>query len=216
MRKSFILPSLALLTLSPTTVFAQESFTGNFAVTSNYIWRGVTQSDDKASLSLGADYTNDTGFYVGTWAASVDFNDDTNFEYDIYAGYQTEINDINFDFGYLYYGYQGEDDLAFSEVYVRGTYQGLTLALSTLVDNDTGVDFADTNYFEASYGFALPLDLTLDIHGGYYQFEHGDNYQDYNVALSKSGFSLMFSTLKGNDELEDNLIAFSYSGDFSF
>ena len=102
MKKPLLLPAYILISLSSTMALAEDTLSANFGVTSNYIWRGVTQSDYKVSVSAGADYSNGAGFYLGTWAASVDFNDDTNFEYDIYGGFQTEINNINFLSGFMF------------------------------------------------------------------------------------------------------------------
>jgi uncharacterized protein (TIGR02001 family) len=205
-----------LLTSAFLTNFANAAneVSTNIGVTSNYIWRGVTQSNDKISLSAGADYSADSGFYAGVWAASVDFNDDTNFEYDFYAGFQKELTNVTVDVGYIYYGYQGEDDLAFSEVYVKADFDRLALAISTLADSDNGGSFADSTYFEASYNFSLPKQISLDIHAGYSDFKEADSYQDFNISLSKGDFSLMVSTLTGNDALEDTLVSLSYSKSF--
>jgi len=213
--KKVLFTSLLLSTaFTPNFASAAYQVSANVGITSNYVWRGVTQSDDKFSISAGADYNADSGFYAGVWAATVDFNDDTNFEYDFYTGFQKDFSNVNLDVGYIYYGYQGEDDLAFSEVYVKASFDKLTVGVSTLADNDTGADFADSTYLEASYSFSLPNQITLDIHGGYYDFKDGDNYQDYNLSLSKGDFSLMVSTLTGNDTLEDTLVSLSYSKSF--
>jgi len=216
MKKSVIAATLFSSILPVSSVLADNSISTNLGITSNYIWRGVTQSDDGISVSAGADYANDSGFYAGTWTASVDFNDDTNFEYDLYAGYQTDIGGVNIDLGYLYYGYQGGEDLDFSELYVRTSFNNLTLALSTLVDNDTDGDFGDTKYYEASYSFPLAHDISLDFHAGHYNLPNDNDYNDFNLAVSKSGFTLMYSRVSGNDDLDDNLIALSYSKSFEF
>ncbi|ALO35190.1 hypothetical protein CMT41_11000 [Colwellia sp. MT41] len=214
-----ILPALLSSTLLTSMFFstaasADDAFSANIGITSNYIWRGITQSDDNFSVSAGADYNHESGFYLGTWAATVDFNDDTNFEYDFYSGYQTNFANIDWDIGYIYYGYQGEDNLAFSEVYLRASYETLSLAVSTLVDNDTDGEFGDSHYFEAAYGFSLPYEISLDLHAGYYNLPADADYNDFNISLSKSGFSLMVSTLTGNDAFEDTLVSLSYSKSF--
>jgi len=212
-KKSIIFTLLSTALLSQISS-ATDVINANLGITNNYIWRGVTQSDDNFSLSGGADYQDNSGLYAGAWAASVDFNDDTNFEYDFYTGYQRKINNVDFDLGYIYYGYQGENGLDFSEVYLRATFAKLTFAVSTLLDSDAGGDFTDATYVEASYNYALPHQLTMSIHAGLYHFKDESNYQDFNISLSHGGFSLMVSTLTGNDKLEDTLIALSYSKSF--
>ena len=41
----------------------------NIAVTSNYVWRGVTQTDNNAALQGGIDYSKGM-FYAGAWASN--------------------------------------------------------------------------------------------------------------------------------------------------
>lgn len=213
--KKVLLTSLILsASFTSTLAAADDSITANIGITSNYVWRGVTQSDDKFSISGGADYNADSCFYAGVWAATVDFNDDTNFEYDFYTGFQKDFSNVNLDVGYIYYGYQGEDNLAFSEAYVKASFDKLTVGVSTLVDNDTGADFADSTYLEASYGFSLSHQVSLDIRAGYYDFKDAEDYQDFSLTLSKGDFSFMVSTLTGNDALEDTLVSLSYSKSF--
>jgi len=200
----------------PTASSAADDKSINIGLTSDYLWRGVTQSDNKFSLSGGGDYNHNSGFYAGVWAASVDFNDDTNFEYDFYTGFQKEINSINFDIGYIRYGYQGEDNLDFSEVYIKANFKDLNFAVSTLVDSDTGGDFSDSTYIEVNYEYILPYQITMSVHGGYYDFKEAKNYQDFNLTFSYEDFSLMISTLTGNEALEDTVVTLSYSKVFNF
>lgn len=214
MKKILIISTLLSAALLSQVASATDSITSNIGITNNYIWRGVTQSDDHFSLSGGADYQDNSGLYIGAWAATVDFDDDTNIEYDFYTGYQKQINNVDFDFGYIYYGYQGEEYLDFSEVYIRTSFEKFTLAVSTLLDSDAGGDFTDSTYFEASYSYALPQQITMNIHAGHYSFKEEGNYQDFNMSFSHGDFSIMISTLTGNERLKDTLIAFSYSKSF--
>ena len=45
----------------------------NFSFTTNYVWRGMTQTMDDPGYSGGFDYTDDSGFYAGTWGSNVAF-----------------------------------------------------------------------------------------------------------------------------------------------
>ena len=51
--------------------FAEVSLSGNIAVTTDYIWRGMTQNAEDPSVSGGFDLEDDSGFYIGMWAANV-------------------------------------------------------------------------------------------------------------------------------------------------
>ena len=53
---------------------------GNVALTSDYRFRGISQSDTSAAIQGGFDAEFSPGFYIGTWGSSVDF--DSNDGYD--------------------------------------------------------------------------------------------------------------------------------------
>ena len=82
MRKQMI--SLALLALMPLAAQAQEDdgsgFNWNAAATSEYMFRGISQTDDKPAIQLGAGYSFSNGIYVGGWASNVDFGESTDAE----------------------------------------------------------------------------------------------------------------------------------------
>ena len=81
-----------------TSGVAMAELTGNAAITNNYIWRGVTQTNDQAAGQGGLDYSFGPGFYVGTWLSNVDFSglgDGT--EVDLYAGWGGETGGFGYD-----------------------------------------------------------------------------------------------------------------------
>ena len=78
-------------------------WSANASMTSNYIWRGLTQTENEAAVQGGIDYAGDSGFYVGTWASNVNYGagDVYSYEHDIYAGFAFDTGDISWDVGYL-------------------------------------------------------------------------------------------------------------------
>ena len=52
-------------------VFAEVSLSGNIGLTTDYVWRGMTQNAGDPSVSGGFDLEDDSGFYLGVWAANV-------------------------------------------------------------------------------------------------------------------------------------------------
>ena len=107
------------------TVQAAPEISGNVALTSDYRFRGISQSDESPAIQGGFDIAWDTGIYVGTWASSVDFdsNDgyDGSLELDYYAGWAGDLNDnVGVDVGYMYYSYPGDDGAEgdYQEVYL--------------------------------------------------------------------------------------------------
>ena len=201
------------LAASPITTYAVD-VSANAAITSNYVWRGVTQSDDHVAFSAGIDASHQSGLYGGIWASSVDFNDDTNAEIDFYTGYQFSASGWDFDLGYIYYAYQGNSDLAFSEFYSKAAINNIEFGYSILADSKGSADFGDSQYFEVNYDYALTNEIDLSLHAGYSEFESSDNYQDYRITLSQDGFSIAYSKATGNDAIDDSIVFISYQMDF--
>ncbi len=135
---------LLLLTIVSLPSFASVSANVSFA--SDYIWRGMTQSDGPA-IQGGFDYASDGGFYAGIWGSNVNFNDGAGSELDYYFGYGFDMGGVGIDIGYLAYDYPGNDsDLDFEEIYVGLSMGDLGLLYAS------GVDGAP-DYMEVSYGF---------------------------------------------------------------
>ena len=63
---------------------ANAAVEANIGATSNYVWRGVTQTNDDAAISGGVDYSDESGVYVGAWASDVKWVD--GYEFDVYFG----------------------------------------------------------------------------------------------------------------------------------
>ena len=83
----------------------------NVAATSDYVFRGVSQTEDDAAISAGVDLTAGT-VYAGAWASNVAFpgDPDTNAEIDLYGGVRPEFAGFDWDFGVVGYFYTGQPD----------------------------------------------------------------------------------------------------------
>ena len=64
-----ILPLAAAFALTIGSNVASAEITGNVSLTSDYKFRGISQSDESPAIQGGLDYAHDSGFYVGTWAS---------------------------------------------------------------------------------------------------------------------------------------------------
>lgn len=214
--------SALALALATSTVSAAEggvSFSGNVGVTTDYRFRGISQSDGSPAVQGGFDVDFGNGFYAGTWASQVDFaygEDETKFEQDFYGGYGGEISDtVSYDVGYIYYAYHGGDnDEDYQEVYGSLSISDLTLGLA--YSNEYWAETGAFYYPYAEYSFALPADLSLDLHLGVNVFDEDsffvygeegaivneglDNYIDYSVSVGKEFGGLALSaSLVGTD-----------------
>ena len=201
--KTLIASALLAATVSAPS-FAVEGLSANVGLTSDYLWRGMTQTDGAPAISGGIDYDAGNGIYVGTWASNVDFGDDATYEWDLYAGYAGEVEGFSYDVGAIYYAYPNGDDSDFSELYASVGYGFLTLGVATLLDADWDADFADDFYYSADAAFEVAEGLELGFHVGYYDIDAGDSQTDYSVSLSKNNFTFTVadSDIDGEDDVK--------------
>ena len=129
-------------------ILAMPSFaavSAKVAFASDYVWRGMTQSDGPA-IQGGFDFEAESGFYAGIWGSNVNFNDGAGSELDYYFGYGFSVGDLGIDIGYVAFDYpKNQTGLDFEEIvlgFSLGNF-GLTHALGQ-------DDFTD--YTEISYG----------------------------------------------------------------
>ncbi len=150
--KSLIIASVAALAIAaPSASFAGEtSVAYNIGATSDYIWRGVSQSDTKPAVFGGADLTSGT-LYAGAWASTVDFGG-ANSELDLYAGWKPVVGAVTFDLGLISYLYPNATANNFVEYKAGASISvgKVGLSLTDYYSEDLG-----TNYIEL--GATAPL-----------------------------------------------------------
>jgi uncharacterized protein (TIGR02001 family) len=187
----------------------------NLGVTSNYVWRGVTQTDDKPAISGGVDWSGDSGLYAGAWASNVDFGSccETTYELDLYGGYKGEISDFGYDAGLIYYTYDPDDDANFLELALSGSWKflsaGLNYTLDGEADDDTGAFVSGDLYYYGAFSYDLPQDFNIGLTLGRYDFENDgvgeiENYGYYQVDLGKSAGDYGDVTLSYSDTNMDD------------
>ena len=125
LKKIFIVISFSLSSLS----FAEVSLSGNVAITTDYVWRGMTQNAGDPSVSGGFDLEDDSGFYIGAWAANVLASEGSatgSLELDGYLGYSASFNeDAGYDIGYIAYTYPELIAWDFEEAYISFDFFGV-------------------------------------------------------------------------------------------
>jgi uncharacterized protein (TIGR02001 family) len=194
---------LALLAFSITSV--QAGVTANVGVTSNYVFRGETQTDDGAAIQGGVDFSHEVGFYLGAWASNVEFpNGADGFEVDLYGGFKFDIgNNMALDFGYITYQYTDSAIRDASEVYFGIVFKDISV---TYFDGDVDNTNNDYNYLDFKFTPSLPYDMKLLLHYGYKDNEDRPNVDDASIGISKDfgAFegSATFTTIDGtgNDD----------------
>ncbi len=203
-----------LLVASPIVAVAAE-VSGNVSLTTDYRFRGISQTDTQLAVQGGFDVGFDSGFYVGVWGSNVDFGAGAapDLELDYYAGFSGSISeDVGFDVGYIYYDYPGSGSVSFApfssekfdyeEVYASVSFKDLTVGAA--YSDDYWLGSGDFYYVYGDYSFALPMDVSLDLHYGYNAFDNAsgdsdaedaskaflsgdeDSYSDYSITLTKA------------------------------
>ncbi len=195
---SLLLTTMALGATISTSAAAIEGYEGlsaNAGIVSQYFFRGVAQTST-ASASAGLDYEN-SGFYVGTWAADVQ----DGLEVDFYAGYGLEFdNGLGLSIGGTSYQYTGDFDSAYNEVNLGASYKFLSVAYAVGThddDSELGIEEADYDFFSvtAEYeGFSVTYGSWGDEFDGDY-FEAG-----YSTELA--GFDVGVSVISNSEELD--------------
>lgn len=172
---------------------AEPDLTWNLSVTSDYVFRGITQTDFKPALQGGLDYAfGDSGFYVGVWGSNVDFadNDGPDLEVDSYVGYNTDINDsMNLDFSVVRYSYLGERDVYgnvdYTEFLGKATYDEMLTFTVAYANNYSNLDYSSL-YFNLAGEWEIGNDISLNASIGHSDFsDDNGSYNDWNVGLSR-------------------------------
>ena len=191
MKKSLI--ALALTGAIATPVLAQtaapaspHTFTANVGVTSDYLFRGISQTHGKPAIQGGVDYAHSSGLYAGIWGSNIRWVKDAQdrsvpVEIDLYGGYKNTFagGDWNYDLGLIAYNYPGSKNTPanFSakadtvEVYGAIGWKFLTLKYSHTVSSHFvgwygGVAGGDINQKTRGSGY-LELNASHDLGNGW-------------------------------------------------
>ncbi|MDN3919578.1 TorF family putative porin [Roseateles violae] len=176
----------------------------NISGTTDYRYRGISQSRLKPALQGGVDYAHESGFYIGSWASTItwikDGGGNANFEWDFYGGYKTEIaKGLTVDVGVLQYYYPSHDlnpSPNTFEVYGALSFGPVTAKYSHSTTNLFGfADSKGSGYFDVSATFELGEGFNLVPHVGHQTVKNNSaaSYTDYSLAVTKDWWGLSFS-----------------------
>ena len=168
-------------------------YSWNAALTSDYVFRGVSQTDEEPALQLGADLNFDSGFYVGVWGSNVDFGDGSpDIEIDTYIGWNADLSSSwNFDIQLNRYNYIGEDDDFgdgdYNELITSFTWDE-TISLTYGYTNDVYALGETGQYFGASGSWDMGNGVGLDLSVGKSTFDRStgiEDYKDWSVGINR-------------------------------
>ena len=207
---------VATLTGLSSAVFADEtpaspfglSVTGTAALTSDYRFRGVTQTFNDPAVQAGFVLSHASGAYAGVWGSNVDFGGTAHIELDPYIGYATTLDSFAnkpvLDVGLWYYAYPSESDLNWLELYGKLTFKDVLVqgaSLLTAVNYTNDYVGKDEDSWNVNATYSVPFGTT-GFGGvaalGYtqadeYDFGGGDDhYVDW-----KAGVTYSFASVSG-------------------
>ncbi len=171
---------------------AGPSIAWNVAVGSDYVFRGVSQTEEDAAISGGVDLTSGT-FYAGAWASNVAFpgDRDTNAEIDLYAGVRPEFAGWTWDIGAVGYFYTGQPngadyDYVEARVAASRAFGPATLGAAVYWSPDYfGAAEDEATYVEANAAFSPADRWTISGAVGR-QFLSSDlDYTTWNLGVAR-------------------------------
>lgn len=191
----------ALLLAAPALASAQDAdeaeeasmLSWNAAIATDYMFRGVSQTDGEAALQLGADLSFDNGVYVGVWSSNVDFGaGGPDIELDTYIGWNVDLNERwNLDLAVNRYNYIGEQDgygaIDYNE-FLANLALDETWTFSFGYTNDVYALDDDGFYYGLGGSFELGYDWGLDVTVGHSTFGDStgiDDYSDFSVSFNR-------------------------------
>ncbi len=186
----------------------------NVTFVTDYLFEGITQTDNSPALQANVDYGHDSGFYVGAWGSNVDFGSDASgLELDLYLGFAGSMTDnLEFDFGYVEYLYLNDDNVLdgseFSEFYAKFTLMENT-KLSLWFDDDKDLWGGSSTRIKIEHTIFLPNDYNLDlsVHNWSTDWWLWDN--DNNPMMGEDSYVAYMVGI--SKEFNDFLIAINFS-----
>jgi uncharacterized protein (TIGR02001 family) len=190
------------------------TFTGNVGLFSQYVFRGLTQTNEKPAVQGGFDLGHKSGFYAGTWASNISWVSDAyppsapppapsaNLEWDFYGGYKGSLPmDFGYDLGVLYYWYPGKYPTGFTkpnttELYAALTWKFLSFKYSWSANDKTfGIpDSRGSQYLDLTASYDI-IEKVSDVIGKVTIFGHlGKQYFHANSIFTYADWKVGAST----------------------
>ena len=182
----------------------------NIGATTDYRYRGISQTRLKPTVQGGVDFSHKSGLYLGAWGSGIkwikDGGGDANIELDLYGGYKGTAGAVGYDLGVLTYQYPSNKlnpSANTTELYVAGTMGPATLKYSHSVSNLFGfANSKNSGYLDLSASFDLGNGWSVAPHVGRQRVANNSifSYTDYSLAVNKDIDGLVLSAkLVGTD-----------------
>lgn len=197
------------------------STAGGVAMTTDYLFRGISQTSNNAAVQGTLTLSHESGLYLTAWGSSI-ASSAGGAEMDFLIGFAGSAGDVGYDVGVMRYSYPGANentnglDPDYDEIYASVSFKGAKLGLNYSPDY-----YAESDKFIYVYGaystevagFGLSASVGMNMFDdnammaqalGYTGSD--DSYMDYKVAVSKSLLDVTVELAYiGSDIDEDDL-----------
>lgn len=169
-------------------------FTAYGVLTTDYVFRGVSYSDNHPAAQLGGEVVFDTGIYFGAWASTVDLSNgpgqQRDLEVDYYIGYGFDLsskwhigsNVVSYNFP----GTQGPFDYDYFE-YSLGSNYNDRLWFEYSYSPDLFHSGRSTHNYEIYAEWPMAAELTIGAGAGYYDVSNlsGADYSYWQIGITR-------------------------------
>ena len=195
-------PAAPAAPAAPTAPAPAFTATANVGLFTQYVFRGLTQTNEKPALQGGFDVSHESGLYAGIWGSNISWISDAtpgasaSLEADLYGGYKYAVSDtITTDIGFLHYAYPGTMPAGSTSANTNEDYVGVDAKwISLRYSYSLGDTFGAANTRGTSY---TDLTVSQDLFAGISGVAHigrqaytGSNsgnlsYTDWKLGVSR-------------------------------
>lgn len=166
---------------------SKAQWSSSITLANDYLFNGVSQTDEKPVLQAGLTWSADNGFYLGSWGANVGLAGAADIEADAFIGYyHTFDRIISMDISlsqYTYHGKNNSENLNFSEVALKWNFANTDINFWYAWDYfGTGarhyiVKINHTFNINDDFSVLLGIDKSTSLDINYWQWQPND--KDY-------------------------------------
>ena len=205
-----------------------EDLSATMTLSSEYVFRGISQTDGEFAPSGSIEYTHESGLEVGVWSSSVEAGRASS-ETDLWIGYTLEdaMPELDLNGELIHYMFAGDEDLNYTEIVLSATFEEFVTGLVGFTSDLLGTG-EDGLYLAGSVEQEMVEDINLIAGVGWYQSDAfdvpgaDDNYLHYwiggNTSVGPWTFELALhgtdSATETFDDAADTRVVASVSANF--
>ena len=170
-----------------------SGFSAYVTLSNDFVYRGLSQTDESAALQIGMDYQHKSGFFAGGWVSNVDFSTERRrtepreIELDYYVGYSWLARDWSVAATLARYSYPNTS-VSYDYTEVSGSFGFLDRFFYTLSYTDGLLGHPNSGLGQ-EFGFESPLPWGTRFAASVGRLDSNDviggAYDHWNVGISK-------------------------------